>query len=281
MPSLTKGVGIVSQITYTGTRLENNFNSGLGNAQWDRVVCDKVGYDAAALAGAVAALNANPKVGLIVTVGGCTTAVAALNYSANLTKPFISLIGDTITEFPGTITTEFWGGINLNANVGFNSKRFTNLTTDHGFLPGEICLLCNPKSATTKYEKANWEAATPPRGPIYYAETMPEIQAKFQAFRQNGALRAMIISSDGFFQDNRRAIIDEHHKPPIKFVCYPVQRYAQDTGRALPHLKSRRHGPKLATAYHYLGKMAADVINNGTPSTLKSLPPGDIEKNDD
>jgi hypothetical protein len=110
---------------------------------------------------------------------------------------------------------------------------------------------------------------------------MPEIQAKFAAFRQNAALLAMIISSDAFFQDNRRAIIDEHFQPPIKFVCYPVQRYAQDTGRPLPHLKSRRHGPKLATAYHYLGEMAADVINSGAASTLKSMPPGDIEKNDD
>jgi len=281
MPSLTKGVGIISQIPFTG-RLVDNFDRGLGHLQWDRVVSDNLGYDADRLAAELAKLNANPKVGLIVTVGGCTTAVAALNYSAKLTKPFISLIGDKIPEFPGTITAKFWGGINLEANVGFNAKRFTALTTDHGFLPAQVSLLCNPNGATTKYEKADWVDAThPPRGPIYEAKTLAEIQAAFAAFRQNNALSAMIISSDAFFQDNRGAIIDEHNKSPIKFVCYPVQRYAQDTGRQLPHLKSRRHGPKLATAYHHLGEMAADVINSGTASTLKSLPSGDIEKNDD
>ena len=207
MPSLTKGVGIVSNIKYTGTDLEKNFNNGLGHPQWDRVVRHQLGYDAKDSARAVAELNTEGRVGLIVTVGGLTTAVAALNYSPNLTKPFVSLIGDTIPEFPGTIKDWFFGGMNLE-NFRRNPDRISRLA-DRGFQPGQICLLCNPKSATTPYETREWGG-----GRIYYAENLAQIQDAFTLFQRDGTLGAMIISSDGFFQNSKTRL----RKRPINPV---------------------------------------------------------------
>ncbi len=259
MPSLTKGVGIVSNIKYTGTDLEKNFNNGLGHPQWDRVVRHQLGYDAKDSARAVAELNTEGRVGLIVTVGGLTTAVAALNYSPNLTKPFVSLIGDTIPEFPGTIKDWFFGGMNLE-NFRRNPDRISRLA-DRGFQPGQICLLCNPKSATTPYETREWGG-----GRIYYAENLAQIQDAFTLFQRDGTLGAMIISSDGFFQDSKDSI-KEAADQSGKVVCYPLQIYSEG-GRPLPRRRSRRHGPMLATAYFHLGEKAALVISSGTQSTL-------------
>jgi hypothetical protein len=59
----------------------------------------------------VTAFNGNGAIGLIVTVGGLVSAIAAKNHAL---KPFISLIGGTINpDFPGTITGNCWGGVTL------------------------------------------------------------------------------------------------------------------------------------------------------------------------
>jgi hypothetical protein len=271
MPSLTKGVGIVSNIKYKTTNLQKNFDRGLDQSQWARVVRDEVGYDAKALADAVAYVNAQTSIGLIVTVGGVTTARAALN--AQLTKPFISLIGDAIPDFPGTIRDWFYGGINLE-NFRRNPKRVARLG-ERGFVPNEICLLCNPNSATTPLETDEWRNAKPSRGDIFSAENLQEIDDAFTKFTQAGTLRAMIISSDGFFQDSKDKI-KAAAKRSGKFVCYPLQIYSEGN-HPLPGGKSRRHGPKLATAYFDLGQKAAKVIDSGRPSTLDSATTDEIK----
>jgi hypothetical protein len=273
MPSLTKGVGIVSNITYKDTNLERNFDRGLDHPQWDRVVLHQVGYDPAHLAEAVGRLNDNPSVGLIVTVGGVTTAQAALSYP-QLTKPFVSLIGDIIIpDFPGTIQGRFFGGINLE-NFRRNSERIARLGA-RGFAAHEICLLCNPMSATTRLETEEWRNANPPRGDIFDAQNLQKIQEAFTKFKQHDTLRAMIISSDGFFQDSKDLIKDEAEKSR-KLVCYPLQIYAEGN-RPLPRGRSRRHGPRLATAYFDLGRKAAEVIQSGTASTLDSATTSEIK----
>jgi hypothetical protein len=278
MPSLTKGVGIVSNIRYLElpppppgqqTNLRKNFERGLrdggGAATWIKAVYDQLGYAPASLATAITNLNARTDLGLIVTVGGTTTAVAALN---DATMPFVSLIGDITSDFRGTITGKFYGGINLQNNFSRNGDRVTELgKAPHRIPPSEICLLCNPNGKTTKGEIDEWTNGNPPRGNIYTATNLVEIRDAFTDFaRKNNPSRAMIISSDGFFQDSKDEI-KKAAKASGKVVCYPLQIYSEGI-EPLPRNKSRRHGPMLATAYYELGKKAAQVITSGTASTL-------------
>jgi hypothetical protein len=279
MPSLIKGVGIVSNIRYLElpppppgqpTNLRSNFERGLrdggGAATWIKSVDDQKGYDPKTLAKAVTDLNKRAAdkhdIGLIVTVGGTTTAVAAQN---NATIPFVSLIGDTTTDFRGNIAGYFYGGINLQNNSSRNGVRVTDLWQFYGIYSSEICLLCNPDANTTKGEKEEWNNALPPRGKIYEATKLVDIGTAFTDFAGKDNLSAMIISSDGFFQDSKDDI-KRAHKASGKFVCYPLQIYSEGVEPLPPG--SIRDGTLLASAYYALGKKAAQVITSGTPSTL-------------
>jgi hypothetical protein len=265
------GIGILSTIRYQGTNLETNFRKGVNNDGWCDASgpLDKLGYDKKALAGAVSSLSSNPEVGLLVTVGGVAPAIAALRHS---TKPFISLVGGTIAEFPGTIAGNFCGGVTLET-FAHNNERFNHLTgvngkpPHHHFTPSQICLLINPDTACATDEMGLWPS--PPRGRIFKARNENEIIQVFTEFQRDNTLAAMIVTADPIFQVHKNALIAAANASN-KHVCYPLQIYA-NTGAQhtpTPH-RHTLHGPKLATAYHALGQKAATLIrNNGTPSTL-------------
>jgi hypothetical protein len=265
------GIGIISTIGYRGTNLETKFREGVNNKAW----CDAAdpldgrGYDKKSLADAVTSFNNNPAVGLIVTVGGVAPAVAALR---NSTKPFLSLVGGTIADFPGTIAGKFCGGLTLETFV-HNNERFDHLTGSHGkpsrhhFTANQVCLLINPDTACADDEMGLWPS--PPRGKIFKARNDREITQAFTDFQQDNTLRAIVVSADPFLQDHKDILIAAANASN-KHVCYPLHIYA-NTGK--PHRptpgRHTLHGPKLATAYHALGEKAAAVVrNNGTPSTL-------------
>jgi hypothetical protein len=258
--AITKGIGIVSTIKYTGTSLIKNFRKGVDNDPW----CDaaspeeSLGYNDGPLQAAVGRHNANLKVGLIVTVGGVASARAAERWSE---KPFLSLFGDPIADFPGVVGGKFWGGIVLHTFLN-NDERVVHLKgPPHRFSDSQICLLSNPNSVYAADEAAQWPS--PPRGRILYAGTEAEIVSAFDTFAKDGSLRAMIVSADGFFQEHKDIIIGSADQSG-KHVTYPFQIFAEGN----PTHHHTLHGPKLATAYYDLGQKAADVITHSRASTV-------------
>ena len=266
---ITQGIGLISTIRYIGTDLESNFRKGVDHDAWCDAATplDSRGYDDGPLHAALDQFNADSKVGLIVTVGGVASALAALRWAA---KPFISLIGDTTPNFPGTIEKNFFGGVNLKTFRN-NDDRFDRLIKPpHGLAPSEICLLSNPRSGYAKIEAGLWPS--PPRGPILSASSLAEITQAFTRFGQDSTLRAMIVSADGFFQDNKDFLIHEANGSG-KRVSYPFHIYANTDGTHKPAGgRHTLHGPKLRTAYSTLGEKAAAVIGSGRPSTLDPAP---------
>jgi hypothetical protein len=265
---MTKGIGVISTIKYIGTNLEANFRRGVDNEPWWRAATplDSIGYDNGPLDLAVDQFNKDANVGLIVTVGGVASAIAA---KRRATKPFISLIGDKLPDFPGTIDGNFYGGVSLNTFRN-NDARVDHLSRPpHRLAPSEICLLSNPRSVYAAIETGLWLQSSPRRGDIITASTIPEITQAFAKFVQDGTLRAMIISADGFFQENKDFLIDKANASN-KRVCYPFQIFANTDGAHKPTGgRHTLHGPKLATAYFTLGQKAAQVISsNGSRSTL-------------
>ena len=113
MPPLPQGYGVISTVAFTGTLLEKNFTRGVrmgytGQLPYVAQQQENLRYDEAALATAVGNLNNDGGVGLIVTVGGVASAIAA-NKHAN--KFFLSLFAAT-PDFDGTAATaqaNFWG----------------------------------------------------------------------------------------------------------------------------------------------------------------------------
>jgi hypothetical protein len=273
MPALNpSGIGVVSTIRYTDTDLEDNFRKGV-KAEGQEAWCDATppldgqGFDYGAgspLAKAIDALNNNNDVGLIVTVGGLATAIAAYLYSQ---KPFLSIVGGTTTEFPGNSEGNFYGGVDLQTFPN-NPKRVDHLTTDLKYKPDQIALLLNPDAAMYKYEKNEWnDSSHEKRGTIYEARDLLGIKTAFYKFK-NGNEKALIISPDSFFQDNKGALI-EWAKASKKYLCYPFHTYDNDHGKHKPAKPYTKHGPFLGTEYYNLGAMAAKVVGDGERRNLE------------
>jgi hypothetical protein len=264
---ITQGIGLISTIQYTGTILRTNFRNGVvqggGQLAWcnDANIREQRGYAPNDLDDAVRQLNGINGIGLIVTVGGLMSARAAQRHAA---KPFISLIGCVTNAFPGTITGNFHGGVNL--QLDDDGTRVNHLTTHNGIAPQQICLLVNPGGDMHVPQMRSWNEANPKRGPIFQANTDAQIQARFSSFQNDSNLRAMIVSGDPFFQDHKGAVVQAANASG-KRVCYPLHIYAESNPPPAPS----RHtlcGPMLATEYFNLGRKAATVINQSAPSTL-------------
>jgi hypothetical protein len=266
------GIGLISTISYheNNNPLEANFRRGVANDQW----CDAAnprdnrGYTDASLKAAIDQFNDNtPSVGLIVTVGGVTAAIAARQYAKKL---FISLLGATTTDFPGTIRGNFYGGVLLDT-VSHNDHRVTYLN-GLGHQSAHICLLINPDNLKlAAAERQGWLAVqTAVRGKIFEARDQPRITAAFDEFFRTASLTAMVVSSDPYFQDNKDFLIDTANNDPShkKRVCYPFQIYGNSAGHPPSHGHHTLYGPDLASAYYALGQKARTVITTGNPSTL-------------
>src|ERR1043165_3877085 len=105
MPSITQGIGVLSSISFNGTRLASAFQKGLSNPGIYINVQDNRGYDPKSLHHAVQLLNNDVKVGLV------TAQEASKNTGATL--PFISLVGGTPGHFPSPGQGYFRGGVSL------------------------------------------------------------------------------------------------------------------------------------------------------------------------
>jgi hypothetical protein len=120
-----------------------------------------------------------------------------------------------------------------------------------------------------QYEKDEWNdvSSHKQRGTIYEAHDLLSMTTAFYNFK-NGNEKALIISPDSFFQDNKGALI-ELAKASKKYLCYPFHTYDNDHGKHKPRKPYTKHGPLLGTEYYNLGAMAAKVVGDGKPRKLE------------
>jgi hypothetical protein len=191
-----------------------------------------------------------------VTVGGLPSAIAALNNAKQ--KPFLSLIGGTTPEFDGTITTKFYGGINLDTfkHNGDRIDKLLNYTG--GSDPTKIWLLVHQNTTgMTPHEVEAWTGGT-----VIYVDGPSDFPAAFQQFDTGNAV-ALVVSASPMLQENKTILVAEAKKHN-KRVCYPLRIYA-DAG---PTGKYTIHGPHLAPAYYNLGVKVGNVLQTSMQSDL-------------
>jgi hypothetical protein len=280
------GIGVVSTITFVSTDWEYAFTAGLDDETWylQGAVQQNVGFTSAALQTAVGTVNSNGSVTHVVTVGGLAAAIAACAYgNANAgAKPFLSLVGGTSADFPGTAPpASFQGGVSLES-FSHNGDRLDHLTGRdgrgaHQLQDQDIALLINPDSAVGTAEQLRWPSDG---GVIYTARSQTEIQTAFNTFASSHH-KAVIISADPFFTQNMEYLIQQAN-PKNKHVCYPFQEY-KNTGAGKTHPKHNNHtlhGPSLSDAYTRLGAIVSDIINNGNTASPRLEPSPPIVVND-
>jgi hypothetical protein len=275
--SVTQGIGVLSSISFRGTKLADAFQKGLGRPEVYINVQDNRGYDPKSLDQAVHTLNNDIKVGLIVTVGGLVSAQAA-GAKTGATIPFISLVGGTPGAFPSQGQGYFRGGISLET-FAHNPHRVAHLK-GLGVPENKVCLLSNPNSHMAAAETAAWVASG--RGPVITAGASAGLGTSNSATTYRPAfaaiaaanMSAVVVSADPFFKETMDELIDAANNwiagGPGRRICYPLHDYANASGKCKPAPGHTLHGPVLEDAYESLGKMAANFLA-GQPTTLQTL----------
>ncbi|MBV9627549.1 MAG: hypothetical protein JO230_05560 [Xanthobacteraceae bacterium] len=249
-PRIVQGIGIVSSIPYNGTNLQTKFIEGLNMPLLTPQYQDKLGYNSKKLADAVQDFDSDATVGLIVTFGGIVAWIAAM---LNASKtPFISLIGGMPGNFPPPPSGTFVGCVNLQS-FAQDQNRITHLGTK-GFAPAQICLLYNPNSSMAAAETTNWGGAPP-----VSADNGVSDPTKFAADFSNIAEPAVVISADPYFQHHRNELIKAANASN-KYITYPLQVYANNSGTQPTRGKTTLQGPDLDASYKLVGQMASTFL---------------------
>ena len=254
--ALASSIAIVSPIS-TAT-LQQAFANGVNNANialtWD----DGHGYGTKknykALSDAIKSHDG--QVGLIVTTGGNIAYRAAVDARLKAT-PFVSLVG----EVPARRLDNSFGGVALQSWLANDAR--INFMIGKGFHASEIGLFCNRRSAMHGDESTLWH------GSEYYCtggggNNNPAVFAN-ELDTVDDSIKALVISADPFFQDNKVALINACNTwlaaKPGRMVCYPLADYANVPGTTpVPPGTSFWFGPKLSDAYTLLGQIAVRVL---------------------
>ncbi len=272
-----QGVGILSSISFSGTKLADAFQKGLSRPEIYVTIKDNCGYDPKSLHKGVHALNNDLHVGLIVTAGGLIVAREAAK-PTGATLPFISLIGGTPGAFPSVGQGYFRGGVSLET-FAHNPHRVAHLK-GLGIPEEKVCLLSNPNSFMSPTEMAAWVAAG--RGPVIGAGASPgmgstnSVATYPPAFAAIEAahMQAVVVSADPFFKDTMDDLIDAANRwlagGKGRRIVYPLHDYGNATGRCKPSAGHTLHGPDLVEAYESLGRTTAAFLA-GQQTTLQVL----------
>jgi hypothetical protein len=281
LPAITRRIGIVSSIDYSGTSLQTAFNAGVNDTTIGYSISQQPGtYDFASLKNAIRALDtdiAEPPLELIVTVGGLIVADAARAVVAH--KPFLSIVGGVGATFPDSGTGFFFGGVNLQI-FGQNVARVNYLVSNHGKAVNNICLVYNPLSHMSGLETLAWQLARPKRGPIVPTGNNPTTGANdsstyastFASIAANNSITAVVVSADPFFKQTMNDFIDAANSCG-KYVCYPLQDYINVPQHTPKKTLATLYGPNLAdivhppAQYQILGQKASTVL-----SSLSNVP---------
>src|SRR4051812_42218823 len=176
-PIPQRTIGVLSSIKFSGTAFEQEFVAGLNKAGFTLDVKDARGYDSNDLSTALQLLNSNSNVGLVVTVGGAITELAAADPAYGSSKPFLSIDGGPFPGSPNPGTNNFRWRVNL-GSLGDNVRRRSYLRTNFNVQPGQIGLLAHTKSAQSGHENQGWSRRQPVT--IDPTDTPNDVQTKFK-----------------------------------------------------------------------------------------------------
>jgi hypothetical protein len=273
----TQGIGVLSSISFSGTKLADAFHSGLCRPEIYVTIKDNCGYHPQSLHKGLHALNNDVHVGLIVTAGGLVVAQEAAK-ATGATLPFISLIGGTPGAFPSMGQGYFRGGVSLET-FAHNPHRVAHLR-GLGIPEDRICLLSNPNSFMAPAEMGAWVAAG--RGPVISAGASPGMGSVNSAATYAPAfaaieaanMQAVVVSADPFFKETMEDLIDVANRwlagGKGRRIVYPLHDYENPAGKCRPSAGHTLHGPDLYEAYELLGQIAAAFLA-GQPTSLQTL----------
>jgi len=264
-----QSIAIVSPISTAN--FQQGFVAGLNNPQialtWDdhdpngKVYGYGTKKNYKALSNAIASHDG--LVGLIVTTGGNIAFRAAVDARLK-TTPFISLVG----EVPARRPDNFYGGVALQSWLANDARISFLLGLGKGYVASDIGLFCNRRSAMHGDETTLWH------GSEYYL-TGGGGNNNASAFTNefnnvDDSIKALIISADPFFQDNKVALINAANAwvgaKPGRSVCYPLANYKNVPGTTpAPAGTSYWFGPDLAGAYQTLGAVAGLALSANGP----------------
>lgn len=261
------GIGVISSIPFTGTPIELAFDQGLNIPGLHRNPQDDLGYDATALNAAMAVLDGDSQVTLIVAVGGIVTEQAAVNHTG---KDVISLVGGVISGSPPPGTGGFRDRVSLES-FNSNARRIAHLAQRGITLPN-ICLLYNPNSKMSDEERSGHAWGQPEPARIGKTTTnRPEVYMEaFNHITKQG----IIVSADPWFYRTRMELVEKANDwlahDPARRICYPLQDYEN---AAPTRSQTSVCGPSLLAAYEVLGKLAAHYIAGGPKPPLTLVQP--------
>jgi len=276
-PMAQNKAGLLSTITITDDQ-RAAFQYGFGSNNHTKK--DKLGYAPGDIRQGKKYLKNTDRCNVIAVTGGRAAFDAILGEADN--PPFVCLIGET-PDFSNLGNCA--GGISLNTWQS-NGAKLDYLTGKLSCARSQVGLYYNPNSGVSGHEVQYWNnvlnppvggvssarpfsgaggigTATPTNNPAGFATDFNPAGTLFQG------LRAIIISADPFFQDNKDTLIDAVNKWLIpdasRYVCYPLQEYQNQNGSKQPTAsRSTLYGPDLTTAYNVLGFLAKSAIENNT-----------------
>jgi hypothetical protein len=272
---LAQGIGVVSSIGFSGTKFENQFLQGANVAA---VQSSEGDYDRYRMATAVQHYNDDPAIGLIVSVGGLSTAMEVL---ASATKPWIALIGGAPGTFPSSQLTFFRGAVSLESYT-YNKQRLKHLTDNKGIQLPNICLLVNKNNPSiSAVETHDWPShASPPIAIGQYGANDPNaLDHAFDNIPAN--VTVVMLSGDPYFQDKKDRLVPAANQwvggAGKQYVVYPFRDY-KDAQPPPTSGKRICHGPSLTAAYYRLGQQAASVLSGGGGFPIDKRPIGNPDE---
>jgi len=274
----TQGIGIVSSISYDA-KMTTAFNAGLGLTPTQAFppgplqayippALDDLKFNAQAIQTAIQQLNADAKIGLIVTFGGNFTWNVANQFA---TKPFISLIGSMLPNMQ--MSAYFAGGVTLDS-IEADTARINDLVNVKPKVQASnIWLLYDSRTPMAPTEMSNWTG-----GGVTPATNGINDPTKFGLDFGNipNAAKAVVISAAPYFLHNREELIAAANTSKL-YICYPLLRYRNADGTNKPTSGvATVLGPDLCegpiNAYSLMGATASNALFGETNPALMHAP---------
>jgi hypothetical protein len=161
-----------------------------------------------------------------------------------------------------------------------SNNRISLITRHLGGDASDISLLYHTGSRVAQQELSNWRQTRqtlPGVGNPPGAAVPINVRKDFSSVLSTLTTRAVIVSADPYFQDNKEALIEAANKEPI-FVCYPLTNYRNNNGIHKPSAgRTLLYGPRLEAAIGQMGTLAGTVLAN-VPTTDQPFSKADYSK---
>jgi hypothetical protein len=268
-----KKIRVISPITITEA-MRDAF-SGSVTVNSDIKYIDKRGYKRNDNGALKTHVSNNNSADLIVTAGGLAA------YDAGDSKAVVNFIS-VVGAIPDSPKDNFKGCVSLESYES-NAARIKLLRDPPlQFQLSDIGLFYNPNSYMDN-EVGNWNSLVGNNNQVFAGgvdtQGNNDDTTYGTAFQNiSGAIKALVISADPFFQDTKDNLIAAANtwvqaapQGVTRYVCYPTQDYSNRRGTTPTPKKATLFGPDLATAYSLLGQIASIVLSSGSRINLRVL----------